>query len=189
MLSTYIIFAAAIQPTLNANRNLDAFTQITQQDAKQAEKLKVGDPAPPFRLTKWNNGGDMQLTDRKDQVAVLTFWNTTTPQSTQVINKNQELYTKLKGQPMAWFYVNSWDENSAYTEWMTKNSGLYGGHWAIDPAGSDPSNIASKWYSVSTVPTVFVIGRDGRVFAIIDGYQTGDSRLDDALRRAGIKID
>ena len=39
------------------------------------------------------------------------------------------------------------------------------------------------------IPTQFIIGRDGRIAAVVVGYSDGDARLEAGLARAGIKVD
>lgn len=161
-----------------------------QQDIKKVEILKIGDLAPDFTVDKWN-GGSFKLSDRKDKVAVVTFWNTTMPLSKMVINHLQDLNTRTKSdQPVVWMFVNSGDWTSTYSDWMNKYAGRYAGVWGYDPLGrSTTDNIAWKWYGATSIPTTYVIGTTGRVFAIINGYTTGDNRYRDALRNSGIKVD
>jgi hypothetical protein len=42
-----------------------------------------------------------------------------------------------------------------------------------------------KLYGVKGIPTQFVIGRDGKIAAVIVGYGEGDHQLEDALVKLG----
>lgn len=194
MLSSTLILATLLQTQPSDACTFDArstaFAATRQQDTKKVDVLKIGDPAPDFSVDKWN-GGQLKLTDRKDKVAVITFWNTTMPQSKLVINHLQELNTKIKAdQPLTLMYINTGDDSSTYADWMNKNAGHYAGVWGYDPMGRSAENsLAWKTYGAAVIPTTFVVDVQGRVFAIISGYNTGDARYVTALKNAGIKID
>lgn len=186
MLSTYFILATANSLLTPPPTPVEA---VQEQVIKQEPVLKVGDLAPEFFVEKWGKSATLKLSDRRDKLVVLTFWNTVTPNSILVLDHIQAINRKMKAdQPVVLMYVNTLDNKYDYSHWMDKNSGKFAGHWGFDPGAKD-ATIAARWYGVKTVPTTFVIGKTGRVFAIIDGWQTNDKRLDDALRRAEIKID
>lgn len=46
-----------------------------------------------------------------------------------------------------------------------------------------------KFFGVSGIPTQFVIGRDGKVAAVLVGTLKEDARLEAGLARAGIQVD
>ena len=48
---------------------------------------------------------------------------------------------------------------------------------------------ARKLYGVSGIPTQFVIGRGGKIVAVLVGYDEGEVRLEAALARVGLKVD
>jgi len=42
---------------------------------------------------------------------------------------------------------------------------------------------------VQGIPTQFVIGRDGRIAAVLVGYSPGEVLLEGALAKAGVEVD
>jgi hypothetical protein len=42
---------------------------------------------------------------------------------------------------------------------------------------------------VRGIPTQFVIGRDGKIVAVLVGYEKEEVRLEAALAKAGLKVD
>jgi len=194
MFSTTLFLMTLVQPPYQpvslAGCSSDTAYPIAQQDSQRLEILKVGDMAPEFTVEKWDKG-ELKLSDRKDKIAVVTFWNSKMKENRLVLNHLQEINTKMKAdQPYVLMYVNTGDDQATYADFMTKNSGKFAGHWGYDPLGSsDANSIAWKWYGATKLPTTYVVGTTGRIFAIIQGYNTGDMRYTSALRGAGLKID
>ena len=94
----------------------------------------------------------------------------------------------VKNQDVVVLGICVWDEKDAYKEWVPKNQDKYTFQFAFDPAGRGNNNIAAKLFGVTGIPTTYVIDKDGNVVDSIVGYDDGDTRLEDTLKKAGIKL-
>jgi len=82
------------------------------------------------------------------------------------------------------------DTKASYDKWVPENEGKLKFQFAFDPAGQDRSkSISANLFKVSGIPTTYIIDKDGKVAASIVGYDTGDTRVEEALKRLGVKID
>ena len=55
-----------------------------------------------------------------------------------------------------------------------------------DPAERGDERAIKKLYGVRGIPTQYVIGRDGKIAAVMAGYGGGDTRLEAELRALGV---
>ena len=77
--------------------------------------------------------------------------------------------------------VTADDDRAAYTGWVTRNTGKYAFTMSFDPAGRAnwKESVFNTKYFVSGFPTMFVIGRDGRIVETVGGGGPGeDYRLE-----------
>jgi hypothetical protein len=93
----------------------------------------------------------------------------------------------VAGQNVAILGVCVWDQRGAYDAWMQKNKGNFSFKFGYDPAGKTAANLAAK-YNVSGIPTTYIIDAQGLVADTIVGFDTGDTRVEDALRKLGVKL-
>ncbi|MCC6730719.1 MAG: TlpA family protein disulfide reductase [Chthonomonadales bacterium] len=150
--------------------------------------LADGTVAPDFTAQKWG-GGDLKLSDYRGKVVVLDFWATWCGPCQRSMPHVEKVWKAVQGQDVAVLGVCVWDEKPAYEKWVPENKDKYTFQFAYDPAGRSDSSIAGKLFGVSGIPTTFVIDRDGKVAAGIVGYDDGDTRVEDALRKLGVKIE
>ena len=59
---------------------------------------------------------------------------------------------------------------------------------AYDPAGYGTNSAAGSLYKATSIPTQYVIDKDGKIAAAYSGYQVGDMRLETALSGQGIVL-
>jgi hypothetical protein len=89
---------------------------------------------------------------------------------------------------VVWLGVCVWDDRKAFEKWVPSNDARYHFTKVFDPAGKDRgASIASASYRVKSIPTLYVIDREGR---IVDGLVRfrgdDDDRLAVALRKTGV---
>ncbi|MBI2497701.1 MAG: TlpA family protein disulfide reductase, partial [Opitutae bacterium] len=105
---------------------------------------------------------------------------------------NDRIYRKYADQGVVLLGVTADDSREAYDGWIKRSEGKYRFTMAFDPAGRagwDESVFNTK-YHVSGFPTMFVVGRDGKIVETVSGGGPGeDYRLEYALARAGAKVD
>jgi thiol-disulfide isomerase/thioredoxin len=130
-------------------------------------------PAPEFKIRNVVTGEDVTLASQRGKVVILTFWATwcgPCKRELPILEGAQRAVGKDK---LVVFAVNFRDKQEAIAA-MKKLASV----WQINIM-TDPGERASRQYSVSSIPHLFMIGRDGKIVANHVGY--GDRSLDELL--------
>ncbi len=148
--------------------------------------LSVGAVAPDFTVED-ANGKPVHLSDYRGKVVVLKFWATWCWPCKQSLPETAEVARNNKASGAEVLAVALWDSRPAFRNWTAKNARpgapLSPIHYAYDPAPQG-KDTGSALYGVTTTPTEFVIGRDGRITAIFTGYDGPSPRLAQAVAAA-----
>jgi thiol-disulfide isomerase/thioredoxin len=155
--------------------------------------LAAGTPAPDFVALK-PDGSELRLSDYRGKTVILDFWATWCGPCIRAMPFLENLYQQSKDQDVVVLGVCVWDTKEAFDKWQVEPRVRTSFPKAFDPAGRNPDNhnadsIAKLHYNVSGIPTMYVIDRDGKVVEGILGFRgETDTRLTDALLRAGVKL-
>jgi thiol-disulfide isomerase/thioredoxin len=136
---------------------------------------QVGAAAPDWTLTD-AAGKEHKLSDYKGKVVVLDFWATWCGPCKAAMPGVQAIHDKYKGKGVAVFGMNCW-ENSDAPKYMKDNKYTYGLLLKAD-------EVAGK-YGVSGIPTIYVIGTDGKVLYQSTGF-AGEEAVEAAIEK-GLK--
>ncbi len=159
--------------------------------APAAVRLKAGQAAPEFTVVG-PKGEQIKLSDYKGKVVILDVSATWCGPCQLAMPNNDRVFKKYGGQGVVLLGITADDTREAYDGWLKKNDGKYTFTMAFDPAGKEnwKTSVFNTGYSVTGFPTMFVIGRDGKVLETLSGGGAGDDyRLEYALARAGVKVD
>lgn len=151
--------------------------------------LAVGAAAPDF-MAEDAGGRPVRLSEElaKGKVVVLKFWATWCWSCLQSMPETEKLAAADPGVTV--LAVAMWDGRDAFRSWVRDRGPKAAPHvrFAFDPAPQG-EDAATRLYGVSTTPTAFVIGRDGRITAVVTGYAGptaagAPSALESAARKA-----
>jgi len=124
--------------------------------------LAVGMPAPAWKL-KDPNGKEHSLADYRGKVVVLDFWATWCAPCKKAMPAFQKLHEQFKDRAVAVFGVAINDPELDPAAYFKKTGFTY--VLLLDDGA------AEKAYQAKTLPTVYVIGKDGRVAHAEWGYR------------------
>ncbi|MDR3671481.1 MAG: TlpA disulfide reductase family protein [Holophaga sp.] len=148
--------------------------------------LKPGAQAPEL-VAEADGGGTLSLSSQRGKVVVLDFWATWCPPCQRSMPHLESVAKAVAGQNVAILGICVWDQRSAYDVWVRQHRASLSFKLGFDPAGHGPANLAAQ-YNVTGIPTTYVIDPQGRVAETIVGYHDGDTRLEAALRKLGVRI-
>jgi len=143
--------------------------------------LSVGIEAPDFTVLG-TDGAPVKLSSFKGKVVVLDFWATWCGPCQASLPHLQKLYEEFRDKNVAFLAINVWDDKQAYEKWIAAKK-QYSFPIALDPAGRKKPNVPSTLYKVSGIPTSYVIDAEGKVAGSFVGYDDGDQRMDDMLKK------
>jgi thiol-disulfide isomerase/thioredoxin len=160
--------------------------------------LPVGTMAPDFEVVVWKPGSEdidttsrLKLSDfRGKKIVVIDFWATWCGPCMKGIPHLSKVAEAVKGQDVAVVAINTSDDEKSFVRFAKGKGEHYKFTLARDPAGRDQNGntIARKLYQVTGIPATFVIGKDGKIAAVVSGYTEGDTKLEQTLEGLGVKM-
>ncbi len=156
--------------------------------------LAAGDTAPDFGM-KDVAGSEVRLSDFKDKVVILDFWATWCGPCVASFPHTQEIAKRYKDQGVVVLASGTSDTIAKFKEWIPKNQPKYPDMvFVFDEhergSATFEERASAKLYGVTGIPTQFVIGRDGKIAAVIVGNGgASDARTEAALAGLGVGVD
>jgi thiol-disulfide isomerase/thioredoxin len=157
--------------------------------AQPSSPLAPGALAPDF-VSKDLAGKDVRISDAHGKIVVLDFWATWCGPCKASLPHTAEVAKRFKDQGVVVLANCTSDTRAHFDEFMQANREKYPDiRFLCDPHDRGSANYderaSRKLYGVQGIPTQFVIGRDGKIAAVIVGYGDGDHQLEDALVKLG----
>lgn len=155
-------------------------------EREEKELLSAGTTAPDF-VAQSPKGSPLRLSSFKGKIVILDFWATWCGPCIASMPGLQKIYNQVKDKDVVVFSVNVFDEKEPFDGWIDKNSGkIYNFTFAFDPAGRDQKkSIAASKYNVSGIPTMYIVGRDGKIKTSIVG-SNNEKRIVAELGKLGV---
>ena len=147
------------------------------EDDQPQMKVKTGDAAPDFKLTD-TAGKEVTLASLKGKVVLLDFWATWCGPCKAAMPSIQKIHEDYKGKDVVVLGVNTWErKDGAGKKYMDDKGYTYGCLLKGDDLAKD--------YGISGIPTLVVIGKDGKLALIEVGFgPNGDKGLRTAIDAA-----
>lgn len=126
--------------------------------------LPAGVEAPPFELQLAGEpGATLSLAELEGRVVVLDFWSTTCPPCLRQMEALKVLWRQMKPRGVTVVGLSTGGEPPSRIARFGRDRG-------VDyPLLVDPGSVAAA-YRVSSLPTLYVIDRDGRIADSHSGY-------------------
>ncbi|HUX37157.1 MAG TPA: TlpA disulfide reductase family protein [Rectinemataceae bacterium] len=114
------------------------------------------------------NGGSMSLSKAKGKVVLLNFWATWCPPCRAEMPSIQKLWDKRKDKNFTVIAVSVGEQKDTVTKFVADNKYSY-------PIFLDPSGQLGSAFNASSIPTTYIIDKDGKVIAGTQGSREYDS--------------
>jgi peroxiredoxin/outer membrane lipoprotein-sorting protein len=137
-----------------------------------------GKPAPAFTLTGVK-GSTVSLARYKGKVVLLDFWATWCRPCRIEMPLVQKLYDEFKAKGLVVFGVNLMEEPGQVKRFLADNGISF-------PILLDREGKVAKDYKAEGIPTLVIVGKDGKVSSYFTGLREEDV-LREALAKAGMK--
>lgn len=140
--------------------------------------LPEGSVAPAFSLPRVG-GGTLSLEELKGKVVVLDFWSIGCPPCLEALPEVASVWRRMEPRGAVVVGVNAGGESAADAAAFAKERGI---DW---PLVIDGDGAVSRAYRVTSLPALYVIGKDGTVAASRSGGWSADglrAAVEKALR-------
>jgi thiol-disulfide isomerase/thioredoxin len=141
-----------------------------------AHALDAGDTAPRFSAPSLDRASVVDLDDFSGKVVLLDFWASWCAPCLKSLPKLEELRREFSGSDFRVVAVNLDEEPESALRFLSKNPVGY-------PSATDPAGRIPERFELGTMPTSYLIDREGVIRYVHEGFQRGDERaLRDRIR-------
>jgi thiol-disulfide isomerase/thioredoxin len=154
------------------------------QEVKEVT-LKVGDPAPKLKVSKWMQGEPVKAFER-DKVYIVEFWATWCGPCRATIPHLNEIHKKYKDKGLIVIGQNVWERQIDAVPKFVKSMGEKMTYRVAldDKEGSEQGQMAETWMAAAGqngIPAAFVVDKQGMIAWIGHPMQLKESMLDQIL--------
>ncbi|GIV15976.1 MAG: thiol-disulfide oxidoreductase ResA [Armatimonadota bacterium] len=142
--------------------------------------VSVGQTAPDVILRFTEDGDQRALGSYRGNVIVLDFWATWCAPCRYTMPKMEEFYKRYKEQGVTVIGVAVDIDDYNKVVQFAKDLGI------TYPIAADTNGEAKQYYQIRTLPTLFVIDKDGVIALRLEGYdpESTEKQLEEAVKRA-----
>ena len=138
--------------------------------------LEEGDRAPAFSAPSLTSDGNVGLTDHRGKIVYLDFWASWCAPCLKAIPEIEEMRAEFPADQFQIIAVNLDQKKKKALRFLEKNPIGY-------PSAADPKGRLPGQFGVDTMPTSYLIDRDGVIRYVHRGFSRGDgSKLREEIR-------
>lgn len=152
---------------------------------------KPGEIAPDFTVVG-PDGKELKLSDFRGKLVLVDIWATWCGPCIASMPHNSEFAEKFAAHDLVVLAVCADDSRANYEGWVKRNGAKYKFLTAHDPAGKDnwAGSVFNTQYGVSGFPSLFLIGKDGKLIGSTGGGgPTVNPALVRLLAKGGLPVD
>jgi len=152
---------------------------------------KPGELAPDFTVVG-PDGKEVKLSDFRGKLVLVDIWATWCGPCVASMPHNSEFAEKYAAHDLVVLAVCADDSRANYDGWVKRNADKYKFRTAHDPAGKDnwATSVFNTQYGVSGFPTLFLIGKDGKLIGTTGGGgPTVNPNVLRLLAKGGLPVD
>ncbi len=140
------------------------------QEARYGTALPAGTPAPAFTAVRADDGTPFALAELKGKVALLSFWASWCGPCRREMPVLQKLEAQYRDRGLALVTVNLDDPDSRQED----VAGFFRELSGPAPLVVYPGGRTQEDWHAGTLPTLYVLGRDGQILLGHSGAMTED---------------
>ena len=137
--------------------------------APAALAVEVGQSAPKFNLSSVDGKGKVNLESYRGKVVYLDFWASWCPPCRKAMPQIEQMRKDYSSDEFAVVAVNLDNDLKKAHKVLAKEPVGY-------VSGSDPKQNLPKRYEIKTMPTAYLIDRNGVIRYIHEGFRKGDEK-------------
>jgi peroxiredoxin len=137
--------------------------------AAPAVAVEPGDTAPSFSLPALDGKTKVSLASHRGKVVWLDFWASWCPPCLSSLPELEKLRQQLPADQFQIVAVNLDEDQKKALRFLERHPVGY-------PSGSDPKGSLPDKYGLKTMPTSYLIDRNGVVRVVHEGYRDGDMK-------------
>ena len=165
---------AMLKPGYKAPKPLPASAKASTKPRKRPQEKMIGKPAPQFALTTMA-GRSLATKDLKGQVTVLDFFAVNCGYCGKQMPRLDSLRSEYTAKGVRFVAISQTMRNKRYTDQQVLDKCKKVG-WSGEIA-TDPDNKVGPLFSARSYPSMFVVGKDGKVASAIVGNKAGLEKL------------
>ena len=138
--------------------------------------LGAGDKAPDFAAPNLSGAGNVELSKYRGKVVYLDFWASWCGPCLKAVPAIEEMRSEFPADHFQIVAVNLDQKKKKAMRFLKKNPVGY-------PSASDPAGRLPEQFGLETMPTSYLIDRDGVIRYVHRGFKSGDDKhLRDEIR-------